>query len=142
VFGPLVFLGAAWAQTGQFELTALYFSIPLGLATTAILVGNNFRDQEDDRAAGIRTIGTIASRGIVARIVYLATVAGAVVGLTILAYSENVLFLSPLAITLLWTPILAIFRGERLPDIDARTAKFVTVLMILSVIACLVQPPP
>jgi 1,4-dihydroxy-2-naphthoate polyprenyltransferase len=143
VFGPLVFLGAAWAQTGRFELAALYFSIPLGLATTAVLVGNNFRDRREDAEAGIRTIGTIARGGIVACIVYVATVVGAVVGLTIMASesSQYVLFLAPFAILLLWKPLLAILRGERLADIDDQTAKFVTVLMILSVVACLVQPP-
>ena len=77
VFGPLLLLGAAWAETGRFEMAALLLSVPVGLATTAILVGNNFRDCEEDGAAGIRTLGTLAG-GLPARIVYFATVIGAV----------------------------------------------------------------
>ncbi len=56
VFGPTLMLGAAYAQTGAFELTALLLSIPVGLATTTILTANNLRDQDEDRLGGITTL--------------------------------------------------------------------------------------
>jgi 1,4-dihydroxy-2-naphthoate octaprenyltransferase len=56
VFGPLLTVGAAYAQTGGFEWLALILSVPVGVVTTAVLLGNNIRDMEEDKAAGIRTL--------------------------------------------------------------------------------------
>ena len=56
VFGLLLVNGAAFAQTGRLELVPLLVSVPIGLATTAILTGGNIRDTDEDRQANIRTI--------------------------------------------------------------------------------------
>ena len=143
VFGPLLLLGAAWAQTGRFEMAALLLSVPVGLATTAILVGNNFRDREEDGAAGIRTIGTLAG-GMPARIVYFATVIGAVAGLAAMAAAgAGAAGPGPRAAgaSALWKPLKTIARGERLPDIDAQTARFEAILLVLVIVSYLIQPP-
>jgi 1,4-dihydroxy-2-naphthoate octaprenyltransferase len=142
LFGPLLFGGAAWVQTGGFNLGALLFSIPFGMATTAILVSNNVRDSEEDQSAGIRTLGTVAD-GILARVLYVVLTAGAVAVLAVLSLAGRapaVLVLSPLVLVLLAGPLRAVARGRRLPDIDARTARFETVLLAVVFLACVASP--
>lgn len=55
-FGPVSVVGTYWVQTGAAKVDAWAVSVPLGLLITAILVVNNLRDIEQDRAAGKRTI--------------------------------------------------------------------------------------
>jgi len=141
VFGPLLLVGAAWAQTGGFEMVALVLSIPVGLATTAILVGGNFRDREEDGQAGIRTIGHLAG-GRVVRVAYFAAVLGSVLGLALAAamgFGPWTLALAPLTLVLLARPLAMVWRNERLADIDAQTARWEAVLLALVTVAYLVQ---
>jgi 1,4-dihydroxy-2-naphthoate octaprenyltransferase len=55
-FGPVAVVGAAYVMTGGVSLLAVAASIPMGCLVTAILVVNNLRDIETDRAAGKRTL--------------------------------------------------------------------------------------
>jgi 1,4-dihydroxy-2-naphthoate octaprenyltransferase len=65
-FGIVGVVGSDYAQTGGIRPAALVASIPMGLLITAILVANNLRDIDTDRAAGKRTLavrlGTPATR--------------------------------------------------------------------------------
>jgi 1,4-dihydroxy-2-naphthoate octaprenyltransferase len=139
VFGPLLMAGSAWAQTGRWEPMALLLSIPVGLATTAILVGNNFRDRQEDGQAGIRTIGHFAN-GNVARLVYVALVTGAALGLAGIGLFTGrwLLLACPLTLLLLGKALGCILRNQRLPDIDAHTARFEAVLLVVATAAFLV----
>ena len=38
------------------NMRVLLLSVPVGIATTAVLLGNNIRDSEEDRAAAITTL--------------------------------------------------------------------------------------
>lgn len=58
-FGVLAVCGTYFLQVGSLSLTALVASVPIGLLCTNILVVNNLRDIETDRAAGK---GTLAVR--------------------------------------------------------------------------------
>ncbi len=55
-FGIVAVTGSAYVQTGSISIIALAASVPVGLLVTAILVVNNLRDLETDRAAGKRTL--------------------------------------------------------------------------------------
>lgn len=55
-FGVVAVAGSAYLQTGELTPLALAASIPVGLLVTNILVINNLRDIETDRAAGKRTL--------------------------------------------------------------------------------------
>ncbi len=144
VFGPLLMTAAAWVQVGHFVLPALLLSLPIGLATTAILVGNNFRDRQEDREAGIRTIGHFAG-GQVARVGYVVLVCASVAGLAALAAAgaaPRALLGAPAAFLLLRRPLSCMWRGRRLADIDARTARFEAVLLLGVLAAYLIQLAP
>ena len=137
LFGPLLMTGAAWAQTGRFEMAALLLSIPVGMMTTAVLVGNNIRDREEDAGGRIRTLGQFA-HGKVAIGVYLALVIGSVLGLFAAALAARVpvlLLAAPLGLLLVAKPISSLCRGQRLPDIDARTARFAGAMSVLIIVA-------
>jgi 1,4-dihydroxy-2-naphthoate octaprenyltransferase len=55
-FGPVAVCGTVFVQSGAVPEEALVASIPMGLLTTAILVVNNLRDIDTDRAAGKHTL--------------------------------------------------------------------------------------
>jgi len=132
VYGPLLMAGAAYVQTGKLEVSALVLSIPIGLGTTAILVGNNLRDREEDGDAGIVTlVRAIGTRG--AQVVYVALIVGCVaaVGLVgILGWGPRVLATAPLFAILLGKTLARVTRGERVTDIDVQTARFETLLLV------------
>jgi 1,4-dihydroxy-2-naphthoate polyprenyltransferase len=132
-FGPLLLLGAAWTQAGQFVLPALLLSLPIGCATTAVLVGNNLRDRQEDAQAGIRTLGGYA-HGRVAQLTYviLVLIGGlfpAILGATGLGPAW--LLITPVALVVAARPLRAVWRGQRVPNIDSQTAGFCTVLSLL-----------
>lgn len=132
VFGPLLLAGAAYAQTGRIEPIALLLSVPVGFLTTAILVGNNVRDSEEDSEAGIVTLAQVV--GVRAmRVGYAVLVLAGALGIAALAAARLLplaLLAAPVALVLVWTPLTATLRGQRMPDIDARTAKFESVLLV------------
>lgn len=141
IFGPALMLGAAYAQTGRFEMNVLRLSIPVGIATTAVLLGNNIRDRREDRAAGIRTIAHLAA-GRSARLLYVFLLLAATVGLAGLAlagFAPKMLLASPLLLVLVARPILDVRRGRRLPDIDVQTARFVAILLVLILLSLVFQ---
>lgn len=65
-FGPVAVCGTYYVQALSVSSLALWASLPMGFLITAILVVNNLRDIETDRAAGKRTlavrIGETATR--------------------------------------------------------------------------------
>jgi 1,4-dihydroxy-2-naphthoate octaprenyltransferase len=61
-FGVVAVVGTDYAQTGVLGGRALAASIPVGLLCTAILVVNNLRDIDTDRAAGKRTVAVRIGR--------------------------------------------------------------------------------
>ncbi|MEO8571780.1 MAG: LLM class flavin-dependent oxidoreductase [Chloroflexota bacterium] len=63
LMGPLMVEGAYFAVSGEWSLTALVLSIPVGLLVAAILHGNEWRDIREDSRAGISTLsGRIGRR--------------------------------------------------------------------------------
>jgi 1,4-dihydroxy-2-naphthoate octaprenyltransferase len=55
-FGVLPVMGAAWLQSGAFDLSSLLVSIPTAMWVTAILLINEVPDLRADAAAGKRTL--------------------------------------------------------------------------------------
>jgi 1,4-dihydroxy-2-naphthoate octaprenyltransferase len=55
-FGVVAVVGSAYVQTGTVVPLAMAASVPVGMLCTAILVLNNLRDIETDRAAGKWTL--------------------------------------------------------------------------------------
>lgn len=75
-FGLVAVSGTYFVQAGSLSALAVWTGVPLGLLITAILVVNNLRDLETDRASGKYTLAVrLGEAG--TRIEYLACLAGA-----------------------------------------------------------------
>ncbi len=139
LFGPVLVCGAAYALSGDLNWRVLLLSVPVGFATTAVLVGNNIRDRLEDAAAGIKTIAAIAG-GKFAPALYVALEVGSVLVLAAMAAAgmlPPVVLAAPVLLLALAKPLKNIITGRRLPDIDARSAQFEG-LMLIFLIAALV----
>jgi 1,4-dihydroxy-2-naphthoate octaprenyltransferase len=55
-FGLVAVCGTYYVQAGTVSLAAVWAAVPMGLLTTAILVVNNLRDIDTDRAVGKKTL--------------------------------------------------------------------------------------
>ncbi len=137
VFGPALMAAAAYVQTGAVQARVLLLSIPIGLTTVAILTGNNVRDRAEDAAAGIRTLGTLAGGRPARGLYFVLTIAGAggVSALAGAGLAPRVLLAAPVLLVLLARPYAAVWRDRRLADIDARTARYESVLLAALLVA-------
>lgn len=131
VFGPLLMAGAAYTQVGRCPALVLLLSVPVGLVTTGVLLGNNMRDADEDEAAGIRTLGLmLGTTG--TRIVYVLSllvppiVVAALVATGMAPAGALACFVSLVPACLL---IRRTLKVERVPDLDARTARFALIFM-------------
>ncbi|MCX7669936.1 MAG: 1,4-dihydroxy-2-naphthoate polyprenyltransferase, partial [Anaerolineae bacterium] len=61
-FGLVAVVGTAYVQTQRLTPLALVAAVPMGCLITNILVVNNLRDIETDRAAGKRTLAVLLGR--------------------------------------------------------------------------------
>jgi 1,4-dihydroxy-2-naphthoate octaprenyltransferase len=75
-FGVVAVMGTAYLHTGAISRDVFVTSLPVGLLVTAILVVNNLRDIDTDRAAGKRTLAVRIGRR-ATRTQYVLCVAGA-----------------------------------------------------------------
>jgi len=81
-FGLAATVGSRFVHDATAPATAWLLAIPLGLTVTAILVANNVRDADTDRAAGKRTLAvSLGRRG--GRYLYAGLLSGAFVALAI-----------------------------------------------------------
>ena len=74
VMGPVMVMSTVFVQTGAWEATAFWLSLPVAALVTAILIANNLRDDEEDRRHGRRTLVTVFGAAPV-RTLYLALLA-------------------------------------------------------------------
>jgi 1,4-dihydroxy-2-naphthoate octaprenyltransferase len=78
-FGLVAVCGTYYVQSGTVSLLALWASIPIGALIVAILVVNNLRDLETDRATGKKTLAVrLGRQGTRGEYLLLLVIAGAV----------------------------------------------------------------
>jgi 1,4-dihydroxy-2-naphthoate octaprenyltransferase len=83
-FGVVATVGSRYVHDMTAPRTAWLLSIPVGLLASAILVVNNYRDLDTDRAAGKRTLAVIMGPERT-RILFMALVYGAMVLIAVFA---------------------------------------------------------
>ncbi|MBI3998255.1 MAG: 1,4-dihydroxy-2-naphthoate polyprenyltransferase [Armatimonadetes bacterium] len=99
-FGLMAVVGTTYVQTGGVSTLAVAASVPVGLLCSAILILNNLRDIETDRAAGKRTLA-VRIGGPATRVLYEAALAAAVI-------APGALRLAGLTGRWFWLPWLAL----------------------------------
>jgi 1,4-dihydroxy-2-naphthoate octaprenyltransferase len=116
-FGIVAVTGTYYVQAGSVSPAAWWMSMPVGLIITAILVVNNLRDIENDRAAGKHTLAVrLGIRG--ARIEYGLCVVSAYLILPVLIVLNIVPVVSLLAwlsIPIAWRTMRTVFTQEGCP---------------------------
>lgn len=115
-FGPVAVATTTYVQAFEWLPEALLASLPVGFLITAILVVNNFRDADTDRASGKRTLAVRFGRG-VSLAEWIAVVAGAFLVPPIhwgLGLDESAPVLLPLlAAPLAFAPLRKLLRPRR-----------------------------
>jgi len=100
-FGLVATVGSRYVHDQTAPLSVWMLAIPVGMLVTAILVANNYRDIDTDRAVGKKTLAVIVgrkrTRTLFAILVYGAFVAIAFFG------------------AIRWTPISTLFSGFLIP---------------------------
>lgn len=61
-FGLIAVAGTTYLHTGTFAVVALINALPVAMIVTAILVVNNLRDSDTDRAAGKHTLAVLIGK--------------------------------------------------------------------------------
>ncbi|MBI5946109.1 MAG: 1,4-dihydroxy-2-naphthoate polyprenyltransferase [Chloroflexi bacterium] len=107
-FGLAAVAGTYYVQVGSVSAAAWWMSVPIGLIITAILVVNNLRDLENDRAAGKHTLAVrIGSQA--TKIEYVLLIAIAYLLLPVLL----VMNLIPAMTMLTWVSLPLAFKSTR-----------------------------
>jgi 1,4-dihydroxy-2-naphthoate octaprenyltransferase len=106
-FGLVAVCGTYYLQTGSLTLTALIASVPVGLLSTNILVVNNLRDIDTDRAAGKRTLAVRMGRAATRRQYILFLLIAYTLPLTLQQGGASSIFL-------FWLPLITAPRAARL----------------------------
>ncbi len=141
-FGLVAVAGTYFVQAGALTGSAVAAAVPIGFTVTAILVVNNVRDVDTDRAAGKHTIAVMLGRPR-ARIQYVLTVAAAYVAAALLwplaGFSAGVL-VAWLSLPLAIAPVRAVLTRTDGPPLNGAlkaTARLHIVFGILLAVGVL-----
>ncbi len=134
VMGPLMVLGAEYAQAGRCTWDGLMASLPVAFLVGTILVGNDLRDVESDREAGIRTVATLLGRAwawrgyLVLLAVAFAALVGAVIGQALPWPALLAVLSAPMAVRKVRD---CLRRSERMDRLDQDSAQLHLVFGLL-----------
>jgi 1,4-dihydroxy-2-naphthoate octaprenyltransferase len=109
-FGFVATCGSAYVQLERVPLLAVGAAAPVGLLACAILVVNNLRDVETDRASGKRTLA-VRIGAPAARALYKACVAGSFLALAPLAFVAPGALIALAAMPLAIDPLRTVHPG-------------------------------
>lgn len=143
-FGLAAVCGTYYVQAGTVSALAAWAAVPMGLLVTAIIVVNNLRDIDTDRAAGKRTLAVrLGARG--ARYEYLGLVAGAYVAalaiwLSGVGPAGVLLTVVSLPRAVFWTRVVFATDGRPLNAALAGTGQLALLYALLFAMGLLLQP--
>jgi 1,4-dihydroxy-2-naphthoate octaprenyltransferase len=132
-FGVVATIGSAYVQHESVPGVAWLGAIAVGLPACGILLANNIRDVEGDRAHGKRTLAVRLGVGR-ARMLYVACLAGALLAVVGAGVIEPPALLALLAAPLAWLPARNVSTRSDPPSLIAAligTARFQLVLSVL-----------
>lgn len=132
-FGVVATAGSAYVQLERVPVTAWWGSLAVGLLACAILLANNIRDVDTDRAAGKRTLAVrIGARG--ARPLFVGCAAGAFVAIAAIGVREPTALIALAALPLAVPPARLVMTRSDPPSLVAAlvgTARLQLVVAVL-----------
>jgi 1,4-dihydroxy-2-naphthoate polyprenyltransferase len=120
-FGLVATAGTAYVQVERLSGLALAASVPVGLGAVAILLANNIRDLDGDRAAGKRTLVVRLGRGR-SRVAFVATVVAMFVMAGLIGAWRPAALVALAATPLAVAPVRLVLRREDGPGLVAALA--------------------
>jgi 1,4-dihydroxy-2-naphthoate polyprenyltransferase len=129
LMGPALVVMGVWALTGSAGVDAILISLPPALLVAAILHGNNLRDIEGDRRAGVTTVAGLLGptrAGVLLTVLVLGAYAGTVIlVLTGVAPATVMLVLAstPLAVKILNRVSRGVAEAARLVTLPVTCAQ-------------------
>jgi 1,4-dihydroxy-2-naphthoate polyprenyltransferase len=120
-FGVVATCGSAYVQLGRVPAGALAASVPVGLGAVALLLANNVRDLDGDRAAGKRTLAVRLGRDR-ARDLFAAVVAGIFLAAALLGLARPPVLVTLAALPLAVGPVRLVRRRSDGPGLLAALA--------------------
>lgn len=141
-FGIVGTMGTYYLHTTEFTLLSFLISLSVGAVTTNILVVNNFRDIEEDRAAGKKTLAVYIGRSLT-RFQFILFLLLCYIVLIILFAQYNFSYWIFLPFTTLPFAVLLIkmlfnFKGTELNKTLELTAKFSGIYGLLLAIGLII----
>src|SRR5262245_15221826 len=115
-FGVVATCGSAYVQLGRVPAAAVVASVPVGLLAVAILLANNIRDVDGDRAAGKATLVVRLGRP-ASRRLFVALLAAAFAGIAALGAYRPGALVGLLAAPLAVPPARLVLRREDGPGL-------------------------
>jgi len=121
-FGPLLMQCTSIILTGEMQSKLIYYCVPIGLLTEAIVHANNARDISSDASAGFSTTASLLGLEY-SRILYNSLIIGAYISALVIATLHHcgcilVVLSAPLALG-----VMKQFSRNDLLTLDADTAK-------------------
>lgn len=109
-FGLVATAGSTYVQLERLPALAVLASVPVGLASVALLVVNNLRDIPTDRRAGKRTVAVRVGDHRT-RALYQALVVGIIGGIVALSVARPWALLALAGVVVWWPAVAAVRRG-------------------------------
>ena len=120
-FGLVATAGTTYVQAERLDGLALAASVPVGLGAVAILLANNVRDLDGDRAAGKRTL--VVRLGLArSRTLFVATLAAMFIMVALIGVARPTALLALAAIPLAVAPARLVRRRQDGPGLVAALA--------------------
>jgi 1,4-dihydroxy-2-naphthoate octaprenyltransferase len=132
-FGLVATAGSAYVQLGRVPAAALVASVPVGLGAVALLLANNIRDLDGDRAAGKRTLAVLLGRGR-ARALFAAVLAGMFVAVVLLGLARPPVLAALAAAPLAVRPLRLVREQEDGPSLLAALAGTARLQLVLALL--------
>ncbi|MBT8379467.1 MAG: 1,4-dihydroxy-2-naphthoate polyprenyltransferase [Ignavibacteria bacterium] len=127
-FGIVGTMGTFYLHTQEFSILSFLVSLPVGALTTNILIVNNYRDVEEDRAAGKNTLAVYLGRNLTRlEFIIFLFLSYAVSLILFLKFDFNYWIFLPyitIPFTILLVRMLFTLNGEALNKTLELTAKF------------------
>ncbi len=126
-WGPLMWLGTFYVQTGYLDYRPVLASVPVGLLVAAVLTANNLRDIEFDKSRGAVTLEVVLGKDRGLKFFEYFEVYAAYVALAILALTRVLPLFSLLSLLTLPQAVKLVntFKREIPPTADPMTAQLV-----------------
>ncbi|MGC8988065.1 MULTISPECIES: prenyltransferase [Infirmifilum] len=125
--------GVYYMACGELSLQPLLVSLPPILLTIAVLMANNIRDIDTDRAAGVKTLETIIGKK-ASRALFLLYIAAAYIIQSALSLSLGPTLLLPLLSAPMLAGALKVLREPPPTDADPLVARHTILFSLLSAV--------